>query len=176
MIGYLPPSAMDPAGRGVTSSFPISGFRRTSHPDFMDAASRLPEVGPVGKSRPRSFSGNDYLIGDTGRLDATSPEAKTNKELRPSVDDCKFCSRGMQKILCRSCGHTFEGRVRGHCMDHPGMIYLMDSETCPKCTSTSMMEFKEVSPRLSSPLKKLMQEKNNNSTARNNNVVEEEEW
>ncbi|KAL5011530.1 hypothetical protein ScPMuIL_010081 [Solemya velum] len=54
-----------------------------------------------------------------------------------------ICDRTRQKILCRSCGQTFTGRVRRRCSSHPNEIHLMDFEMCPYCKApcTQLKEF-----------------------------------
>ena len=51
-----------------------------------------------------------------------------------------ICRRQKQKILCRSCGHVFDGRVRKKCILHPNEIHLMDQLCCPLCKTTYLQE------------------------------------
>ena len=55
------------------------------------------------------------------------------------VELCDYCNRPAQKVICRSCGHLFQGRVRGQCELHPEVIHLMDYTMCPQEDCRSFM-------------------------------------
>ena len=45
-------------------------------------------------------------------------------EESPEKSASCICSRPKAMIICRSCGHTFVGRVRMHCPVHAGVCSL----------------------------------------------------
>lgn len=68
-----------------------------------------------------------------------SSPSSTSESSEP-VGKCEFCNRPSQYIICRACGHTFQGRTRLRCHTHPGIIHLMDFQCCPKCMATQLKE------------------------------------
>ena len=86
-----------------------------------------------------------------------------------------ICRRQRQKILCRSCGHVFDGRVRKKCFLHPNEIHLMDQPCCPLCKTTYLQEIGGLTPSADGEAN----DTNNNASVTpigdidNNNIPEE---
>ena len=59
-----------------------------------------------------------------------------------------ICSREKQRILCRSCGAVFDGRIRKQCVIHPNEIHLMDILCCPNCKTNYLQEIGSTSSSL----------------------------
>ena len=78
--------------------------------------------------RPKSPSTPQYGSPGSSGDDAPSP--------------C-VCNRTPRNIVCRACGHAFQGRVRSACPKHPNIIHLMDTECCPNCWAAQLKEFSE---------------------------------
>ncbi|KAH3843250.1 mediator of RNA polymerase II transcription subunit 12-like [Dreissena polymorpha] len=54
-----------------------------------------------------------------------------------------ICNRPVQDILCQACGFIFVGHVRKPCPEHRNnLFYLMDTQFCPQCKSTYLLEIK----------------------------------
>ncbi|RNA45068.1 hypothetical protein BpHYR1_034428 [Brachionus plicatilis] len=64
------------------------------------------------------------------------------KEFYSLIEDgeCKVCDRNDSCILCKNCGHDWNGRKRIKCSFHRDTLFLMDFEFCPKCFSSDIKE------------------------------------
>ena len=64
---------------------------------------------------------------------------------RESEQPCP-CIRDKQTVLCQSCGHYFQGRVKAVCALHPRAIFLLDVSSCPQCRAgvESLKEFPNI--------------------------------
>ena len=64
----------------------------------------------------------------------------TPEKQHPQPVTLCICDREKQKILCRSCGAVFDGRIRKKCVIHPNEIHLMDILCCPNCKTNYLQE------------------------------------
>lgn len=71
---------------------------------------------------------------------SSSPTTPPQSQCLPS--ECNFCNRPAGQLVCQTCGHSFHGRVRMRCPQHPVIIHLMDCEFCPQCLSNQLREFR----------------------------------
>uniref|UniRef100_A0A8W8KPX4 Uncharacterized protein n=1 Tax=Magallana gigas TaxID=29159 RepID=A0A8W8KPX4_MAGGI len=92
------------------------------------------------------FNNNSLSAGRGKALINAITFIKTIERSSPAKETAPLtciCDRKVMTVLCRSCGMTFQGRVRQRCLFHPNSIHLMDLECCPNCRATQIKEFTE---------------------------------
>merc|ERR1711884_544365 len=117
----------------------------------MSANERLNRNGPLDQSLDPSEAlsqngGNERLVraphAPTSASNSRGDDINNNEPMEvetiqppvrsdTSSPNC-ICLRPLKMVLCRICGHNFEGRVQKTCSEHPMDTYLLDVPRCPR--------------------------------------------
>ncbi|XP_013382250.1 uncharacterized protein LOC106153030 [Lingula anatina] len=139
------PETCTSAGRGkllqmlnIQSPCPGSSTNSSTSP-LSSPVHSGPQSSGVPRSRNNSFRQTEILRPDSPCYQL--PESPTTSSFSEEDDPC-CCNRSVKNIVCRACGHIFQGRVRRQCHLHPKTIHLMDMDCCPNCKATHLKEFR----------------------------------
>lgn len=89
----------------------------------------------------------DYEFVSKYKVVKKQPQVKKPTWTIPNFDDddedddsCAVCDRPDKNVFCKTCSHSWKGRIRVKCDKHPSTVMLMDSIDCPLCHSDDIKE------------------------------------
>jgi len=90
--------------------------------------------------RPRYGSeGSSSSFPSTPHSTISSSSTLSSNFLGDDHPDC-VCNRDKKMVICRMCGHTYNGRVRRRCTVHFNVRMLMDNDLCKPCGIPCLFE------------------------------------